>query len=682
MGIVQLSKVSIIAPRLEADKVIRELFKFGDFYPVESESSIPDSKIESLMARVKKVETSLDYVISEYGIKSDVGVIEAIVKGVKIEKHKLEAKDIESLIESIESEAYPIVNELQELSVKLKDAYEELQRNEALLAMLTLLKDLRISPHDLTLLRRFYVILSIVPNRDVEELRRSLPEASILSTQVSKNLSAVLIISTKAEIDRVDRVLKGFGVKPFTIPEELPKMLPEACLEVERDVLRLKSEIRSLEERRMYLLKDLRTKILSLREASSILRESLERLRFMGDMKNFIVLEGYVPKERCKEIEDFFKGRYPIYILPVEVHGSEAGHAHTPPTILKNKGPIKAFERITEIQGLPSYNEIDPTPLVAIFFSIFYGIMFADFGQGIVLAIFGFIMYIRTKGWMRDWGMLLAILGISSSTVGFLLGECFGFKMAEWGIKTPEIIHLVEEHAGVKELNLSSVHKLLQFTIMLGALHLLIGYTMSAYNSIKHKEYAEVFTSKLPTILMYIFGIMFALAFFGAGGINEMLTSQNPAPIIGVPSYILGNIGVLGGIACIFMLILGRPIVNLIKGNRAGFIGAAGTGMLEVLENIIHFLSNTISYARLTILLLVHVALMLLVNNVWYALGIASIPILIIGNLGIMALEGMIVFIQSLRLHLYEFFTKFFEGSGRPFKPLKPETVYVDIEIK
>jgi V/A-type H+-transporting ATPase subunit I len=72
----------------------------------------------------------------------------------------------------------------------------------------------------------------------------------------------------------------------------------------------------------------------------------------------------------------------------------------------------------------------------------------------------------------------------------------------------------------------------------------------------------------------------------------------------------------------------------------------------------------------------------MLLNNVWYALGLLSLPILIVGNLGIMALEGLIVFIQSLRLHLYEFFTKFFEGNGKPFKSLRPETTYVNIRIK
>ncbi|MEM2451352.1 MAG: hypothetical protein QXJ82_06050, partial [Nitrososphaerota archaeon] len=291
-------------------------------------------------------------------------------------------------------------------------------------------------------------------------------------------------------------------------------------------------------------------------------------------------------------------------------------------------------------------------------------------------------MRMRTKGRLRDWGTLLAVLGISSSIAGFLLGECFGFKLSNWGIASPELVHLVEEHAGSKELNLAAVQRLLQFTIMLGIVHLTLGYSLSAYKHIKNREYLEALTSKIPTIAMYIFGVLFALAFFGAGGISQMLTSQNPAPFIGLPSSLVGTIGMVGGIASIFVLILGRPVANLLTRKGNGFVGAAGMGLLEVLENIIHFLSNTISYARLTILLLVHIALLMLLNNVWYALGMLSLPILIIGNLGIMALEGLIVFIQSLRLHLYEFFTKFFEGNGKPFKGLRSETTYVDIRIK
>lgn len=683
MGLAKLAKASIIAPKREVEEVVKELFKFGDFHPIEHETI--DRSLEEMLEKVKRVELALDTIVSEFGIRSEVGIIDSIIKGVKVERHRIEAEDLRGLVDALESEAGPIVSELNGLSTKIDALTKEVQKNEALLAALRLLKDLRIAPSDLSSLRRIYAVFAVVPIRDLQEINRSLPEAAAPHVMLTKTLSAVLFVASSKDAERVERVLKGFGVKPFTVPEWLPRAIPEAYAAVESKLAELNAELADAKQKLNLALEASKGKILSLREGASVLKESLERLKTTGRLKRFALIEGYVPYEKSGELLKMFDGRYPVFVSEVKAtHAGEGGtaYADNPPTLLRNRGIVKAFENVTGIQGLPGNDEIDPTPFVALFFSVFYGIMFADFGQGLVLMIFGLLMSMRTKGRLRDWGVLLAVLGLSSSIVGFLLGECFGFRLSGWGIASPELVHLVEEHAGVKELNLASVQKLLQFTIMLGIVHLTLGYSLSAYRLIKNREYLEAFTSKVPTISMYIFGVLFALAFFGAGGVAQMLTSQNPAPFIGLPSSLVGTVGMAGGIASIFVLILGRPVANLLTRRGGGFVGAAGMGLLEVLENIIHFLSNTISYARLTILLLVHVALLMLLNNVWYALGLMSLPILVIGNLGIMALEGLIVFIQSLRLHLYEFFTKFFEGSGKPFRGLRSETTYVDIKIK
>jgi V/A-type H+-transporting ATPase subunit I len=99
-------------------------------------------------------------------------------------------------------------------------------------------------------------------------------------------------------------------------------------------------------------------------------------------------------------------------------------------------------------------------------------------------------------------------------------------------------------------------------------------------------------------------------------------------------------------------------------------------------ETPIHFLSNTISYSRLTILLIVHAALLLLLNTAWEALGLVSLPLLLVGNVGIMLLEGMLVFIQAMRLHVYEFFSKFYDGTGQAFRKLSRQTPFVNLRIE
>jgi len=104
-------------------------------------------------------------------------------------------------------------------------------------------------------------------------------------------------------------------------------------------------------------------------------------------------------------------------------------------------------------------------------------------------------------------------------------------------------------------------------------------------------------------------------------------------------------------------------------------------GIVEVLLKIVEFLANSVSYARLGILMIVHVALMGVVNFA-AELGLVGMPILIFGNIGVMMLEGLVVYIQDLRLHLYEWFTKFYDGEGTAFKSMVPYTRRVDIVWK
>jgi len=347
---------------------------------------------------------------------------------------------------------------------------------------------------------------------------------------------------------------------------------------------------------------------------------------------------------------------------------------------MKNKGIFKSFENITGIQGWPSYSEVDPTPYVAVFFSIFYGIMFADLGQGIVLALFGLFMLRRVGGNLKEWAKLLTVLGISSAIAGLLIGEVFGFH-----VKLPvhPLLHLVEEHEGTAQFDMSGVIKLMQFTLLLGVVHLLIGYILSFRRALREGETVEAYASKLPTIIMYFFGILFTFCFFGAGGsLTGIMTSENPVPYLGIKTNALAPIAVGGVLAGILALIFGRVVASFLGKYHGNIIGLMGEGLLEILENIIHFMSNTLSYVRLTILLLVHIALLTLLNASWYALGLNSLPILVIGNIGIMALEGLMVFVQALRLHLYEFFTKFYEGTGTIFRKIKPETKRVEIEFR
>ena len=686
MGLMKLNQVTLITPRSELGSVMEELYEFGFFHPAgEGER---DPVLRELERRVDKNLVALELVIQELNIRAEAGVLEQLAGRRIAEQREFTADDINGLLDRLDSEAGPLINELNNLLETRRRLREGLNSMYPILEGLKLVSGLNIDLNTLGRIRRFYVLLAVVQQREVAELRRSLTEAVVVEHPLQRGYSATLIIANIRDADRVDRIVKGLGVRPFDIPRDLPQNTSEAFKVFSGRVAEAENKLREVEDRlNTYTMREA-SKLLALRDAYKVLKEAVHRLAPTGMLKRFAVVKGYIPENLTEEFIRRFGSKYPVYSShPMQLHhghehGGEGGETSKPPTLLSNKGVVKAFENITKVQGIPGYFEIDPTPFVAFFFAIFYGIMFADLGQGIIIFLFSLFMLKRTTGNLRLWAMLLAVLGVSSSIGGFMIGEAFGFKIGKT-IPTPGILELVEVHNGTKQFNIAEVQKLLIFTILMGALHIVVGYVLSIVKLVKNGEALEAFTSKIPTLTMYLFGILFALAFFGAGGrMENIMTEDAPAPLIGLPTSLVGTVGIAGAIASIFALLFGKLAAGFAGlGPKVGFVSAIGQGLLEVLENIIHFLSNTISYARLAILLIVHIALLLLLNTAWEALGIVSLPILVVGNVGIILLEGMLVFIQALRLHLYEFFTKFYDGVGYEFRRIAEETPFARVII-
>ncbi|MDJ0269229.1 MAG: hypothetical protein NXY59_01515 [Aigarchaeota archaeon] len=688
LGLIPVTEVTLIVPRRELEDALRELYRFEEFHPIRIEGA-GDPVLRELEQAAERGYIPLEVLIQELGLREGLGVINQLMGKTRIEQREYTADDIRKLLEKLDAEAKPLIEELNMLVSRRKQINERLGELKTLLAALSFLSNVDVDLDSLARMRRFYAVFALAPSKDVAELSRALQEAAVLEFPLTPTQSAVLIVCSKKLGEKIEKTLRGLGISPFTLPPDFPRKPAEAYKRVSDEVAKLEEELNKIEARLREVSEKEAVRIISLRDSYYTLKNAVHSLGGGGPLKRFAVIKGYIPKNRYEQFINTFSSRYPVFSRePGAHHHHHDGHKsheteEDPPSLVKYPAPQKPFENITLIQGLPGYFEVDPTPFVAIFFSIFYGIMFADFGQGLVLLLFGLFMASRTRGRIRLWGQLLTLLGASAAVGGFLIGEVFGFPLGKY-IGSPQILHLVEEAEGAKQFSITEVQRLLLFTIVLGVVHLMVGYALSVVKFLKAGEKVEALTSRLPTLIMYVFGIFFALAFFGAGGrIEGIMSSTEPAPFIGVPTYIVGTMGVVGAAACMFVIMFGRYLYGLAdKAHKISFSAAMGQGMLELMENVIQFLSNTISYARLTILLIVHIALLLLLNNAWEALGPASIPALILGNIGIMLLEGLLAFIQALRLHLYEFFTKFYDGAGRPFRKILEETDFARIQIR
>jgi len=664
MGIERLLRTTIVAPAGRADDVLTSLVRFGEFHPLANEDLQMVWRLKPLYERARKLYLELESAIRALDIEGGSGVIEVILKG-EPDPEEIGVKGLEELLDVLHHRAEPILDELRRLEKRGEELRSEIEGLEKVRSRLQVRIQAGLNLSTLTRLRYIYAAAFIAFRKDLEEILASLVEAAVFYQQFSREQVLLLVLASPSRRENIVRALRVFSLTPLEAEEgEGVEVLKERLREVEEDLEELKREARGLAEKREMLRLEKGRELESLRSLARDLVAVIQRAR--GLAGRIIVIEGYVPEGRVGELAREVNGL--AYIHMEKPRHRSLGESH--PTKLRNNWITEAFRQVTLIHGVPSPHEVDPTPFVSVFLSIFYGIMFADLGQGLVLAMLGLLITIRARGGLRLWGRLLVFLGASATIGGLLIQEAFGFKLTPvTGVKP--ILELIEHHGGTATISGEAVARLFTFAPLLGFTHVSLALILSTITLFRHGEVGEAIFSKVASLIMYVSGLLFALGFITTRGFEGLLESPEPVPILGLPAALVGGAGLAGVLTAITLLVAGRGIaamLGLLPGGSV--IGQIGTGLLEVLENIIHFMSNTLSYIRVSILMIIHVALMLLINSSWEALGPSSLGILIIGNVGVMGLEGLLVFIQALRLHLYEFFSKFFMGGGELFQPL------------
>jgi len=239
----------------------------------------------------------------------------------------------------------------------------------------------------------------------------------------------------------------------------------------------------------------------------------------------------------------------------------------------------------------------------------------------------------------------------------------------------------------VAELTFEQVIMILKVSIFLGVIHLGWAFILRIHNFMRTGNKTAMYLEAIPNLFMWlgVFAVMMGAIGSGYDVMNMYSKSHTEAvPWITVlvgewaVVWIVVRIAIILVIGCVVIMIIGGILHNKKHPEEGGDIVSV---IMEVfLGKTVECLSHTISYARIGIMLLVHAALLLTVNNAYESMGGLTSPTALVlifgGQLGIMMIEGLIVYIQSLRLHLYEFFTKWYDGGSPSFKQLVPETVY------
>jgi len=647
-------------------------------------------EIDDLLLRAQKSFQFIEDVIKGLNIPLRVGIMEILFKGTVIKKKKYNVDEIENMISDLEQVPEFLTNAAKSLeeNVKINHSLEEFK---ALQETLEVANNLKIDLTGFGSTKYFYSNLFIINSSDYGEIERTLEEIPIFKYDLeSKEKSAIIIISDNDDSDKILKTMRALNSNPFMIPKAFPQIPNEAYSLAESKIKELTKKQKAISKELSSITKKIRGDILTMHENALVAKEVLETLRKPGGTKNFAVIQGYIPKKMEKKFKEVTSQWTSI---TEEVKDKDT--LAELPVYLDNPRWVKTFEVITNSQGIPKKGEFDPTWMVALMWPIFYGLMFADVGHGLLLMGLGLLFKFKGQGNLSRWGMLLAISGGAGALAGVFQGEVFGFHLEhfvgfEMLLHEGGPLHSISWLIGsisVAELTFDQVIMILKVSLFIGVIHLGWAFLLRIRNFAKKKDKDGLIFEAIPNMLMWlgVFGVM--MGAIGSGYDVMNMYSKIHAEAVPWVSVLVGEwavvwivvrVSVILILACVVLMIIGG-----IKHNKKH--PEDGGDMVSVIMEVllgktIECLAHSISYARIGIMLLVHAALLLTVNQAFESLGGLSSPmamVLIIGGqIGIMMIEGLIVYIQSLRLHLYEFFTKWYDGGSQPFKQLVPETVY------
>ncbi|MFX0104706.1 MAG: V-type ATP synthase subunit I [Candidatus Hodarchaeota archaeon] len=387
------------------------------------------------------------------------------------------------------------------------------------------------------------------------------------------------------------------------------------------------------------------------------------------------IYETYSSKSIRKKKVSFKEKKKGVKLNSKDFEGAEDLRVLTP-RIMKNFFLIRPFEAITKMYGTPTYSEIDPTPIIAFTFPVLFGIMFGDIGHGLTLIISGAIgalVFRKRKTNLSSFSWIIFFCGWAAFFMGFLYGEFFGHHEIEifgnvlWNFeKNPILIPFLN----IKLYDpLGNILSVFYFAIVIGIFHIILGWFIQFLNYWKqHRKYLA-FSDSLMKIFFLLGGAI--LIFTYGFDIYIWLTIPYPILLVLIPGLLLILLKPLGKIFKI----------SYLQDESIG--GLLGEGSIETFDTLLSVMSNVLSYVRLLALALAHIALLFAINEMGnliqgegFGFEILNLIGSIFGNIIVILIEGLLVFINTLRLHYYEFFFKFFQGSGIEYFPFYLDNDY------
>lgn len=450
-----------------------------------------------------------------------------------------------------------------------------------------------------------------------------------MTDKVKNSKENYLLVYPKQVKEDIARAVNTMGFIDKEIPEQDLSSINEEIEYVDKELEDIDSKIKQIKTSNKEVVDNLPNSL-------EYYEKSDELVSKMARGNKYLYLTGWVPDSKIDDFKDLSE-KYSDTTVTVKDETNQA-----PPTKLKNNKLFRPFEFLVNMYGAPNYNELDPTPFFAISYMLLYGMMFGDLGQGLVFVLLSFLVDKKNK----TFGALIRRIGFSACFFGLMYGSVFGIETL-----IPALL--------IKPFD--NIMKVLIASVAFGIGLLLIAYCLGIYNKlVKQKNIEEGIFGKEGFA-----GLMMMTSF--------VILILNIVNINVIPK----NIGVVMLIASIVMIIFSKPIAAKIEKRDEVYESTAFDYYVEssfsIIEALLSVFSNLVSFTRVGAFAINHVGLYMAfeVMSKITGGGIKGIIILILGNILIIGLEGMIVFIQGLRLEFYEMFSKYYQGNGRKFRPIK-----------
>ncbi|HHV14866.1 MAG TPA: V-type ATP synthase subunit I [Bacilli bacterium] len=618
--IVSMKKAKIVALKEEKEKLLSELQKSGlvMLIPTEEETILIDvSENDDVIERTEK---SLSF-LKQYQEKKDSFLARTEVSYDEFFNYDQKKMDLLLELENLEKE------------IALKE-----EENKALLEEIKLYEPwlkLEAKVEDLKSSRYTDLFVGYIGSKDEEKFLESLDAlgSDYKLYGLDKEKRAIIYASYYLDKEEVDLLNKEFQFSEHKFEDK----------GFVRDIVKNKE-------------KQIITNNLFIDEASkklAKLTEDKEKLYVLSDQAatdkelklaprqytlETVYLEGWVRSDKEDDLKKVLETSVSCYDLVL----LDPEEGENPPTCNKNNKFVEPFQSVTNMYEVPNYKEVDPNPMMSIWFWFIFGMMMGDVGYGVVMLIGGilFLKLKKPKGMLKQIGKIITYSSIPTILFGVLYGSYFGFGWFE-----PVFVNPVKEPLTV-----------LIFSFGVGLLHIISGLVVKMYASFKAKDYWQAILDDFPWIVLLLGLGVFA---------------------VGLKIEGLSKIGLI-------MIAASAGIITIFGGRRKqGFIRKI-TGGFTSLYGLVNHMSDVLSYSRLLALGLSTAIIAEVMNRLagmvqGSIIGIImSVFIYIIGHIFNIGMGLLSAYVHDSRLQYIEFFGKFYEGGGYEFRPLSVQLKHVD----